>query len=240
VVNEATAAGVHLGPLPSKANADAVVEALQSVFPLRRCTTRLGRTFQPKLAAVTCTPAQLGVSMCPCAGVADAHTYSVVVAKAVQAMTSSPELVIVALQTRLASLSAARRYEEAAQVRDRAMAFTNAMRRQRLTDRLREAGDVGVQVGDTTMHVRGGVLVGTAQEGQIEIGLPIPPPDVPAFAALLPRTVVDEVLCLARAFERLADRVTVLWCEGRWQWPIEAVPEVVGRTPQEVPVHIAA
>jgi DNA polymerase-3 subunit epsilon len=241
VVNDATGAGVHLGPLPSRANADAVVEALQSVFPLRRCTTRLGRTFQPKLTAITCTPAQLGVAMCPCAGLADANTYAAVVTKTVQAMTSSPELVIVALQSRLAALSAARRYEEAAQVRDRAMAFTNAVRRQRLTDRLREAGDVGVQVGDTTMHVRGGVLVGTAQEGQMEIGLSIPPPDVPSFAALLPRTVVDEVLCLARAFERMADRVTVLWCDGRWQWPIEAVPEVVGRTPHEQnPAHIAA
>jgi hypothetical protein len=53
--------------------------------------------------------------------------------------------------------------------------------------------------------------------------------------------VVDEVLCLARAFERMADRVTVLWCDGRWQWPIEAVPEVVGRTPHEQnPAHIAA
>jgi DNA polymerase III subunit epsilon len=233
VVNDATAAGLHLGPLPSKANADAVVEALQSVFPLRRCTTRLGRTFQPQLGAVSCTPAQLGVAMCPCAGLADANYYASVVAKTVQAMTTSPDLVISALQARLATLSATRRYEEAAQVRDRAMAFTNAIRRQRLTDRLREAGDVGVQIDGTTLHVRGGVLVGTVQEGQIEIGLPLAGPDMPAFAALLPRAVVDEVLCLARAFDRMAHRVTVVWCDGRWQWPIDAVPEIVGRTPRQ-------
>ena len=245
VVNDATGPGVHLGPLPSKANADAVVEALQSVFPLRRCTTRLGRTFQPQPAAITCAPAQLGVAMCPCAGAADATCYATVVAKTVQAMTTSPDLVIAALQARLAALSAARRYEEAAQVRDRAMAFSQAMRRKRLTDRLREAGDVGVQVDDTVLHVRNGVLVGTAQDGQMEIGLALPATEVPVFAALLPRTVVDEVLCLARAFDRLANTVTVLWCDGQWEWPIGEVPEVIGRTSQlqstgDLPTHRAA
>jgi DNA polymerase-3 subunit epsilon len=233
VVNDAAGPGVFLGPLSSKAGADAVVEALQTVFPLRRCTTRLGRAFQPQLNAVTCTPAQLGVAMCPCAGLAEANHYATVVAKTVQAMTTSPELVITALQDRLTSLSATRRYEEAALVRDRAMAFTNAIRRQRLTDRLREAGDVGLLIDDTTLHVRDGVLVGTVQEGQMEVGLPIAAPEMPTFTALLPRHVVDEVLCLARAFERMAGRVTVSWCDGRWQWPIDAVPEVMGRSPQE-------
>ncbi|MEP7202614.1 MAG: DEDD exonuclease domain-containing protein [Ilumatobacteraceae bacterium] len=232
VVNEATGAGVHLGPLPSKASADAVVEALQSVFPLRRCTARLGRTFLPPPEAITCTPSQLGVAMCPCAGTADAHNYAAVVANTVQAMTTSPDLVIVALQARLATLSAARRYEEAAQVRDRAIAFSGAVRRQRLTDRLREAGDVGLRIDDTLMHVRDGLLVGTALDGQIEIGLPVAAPAVPRFTAYLPRHVVDEALCLARAFDRIAShRVTVLWCAGRWQWPIEPIPEVEGRSP---------
>ena len=240
VVNDATGAGVYLGPLSSKASADAVVEALQSVFPLRRCTKRLGRAFQPQLDAVACAPAQLGVAMCPCAGLADTTHYATVVAKTVQAMTTSPGMVITALQDRLAVLSAARRYEEAALVRDRAMAFTNAVRRQRLTDRMREAGDAGLQIGDTTLHVRGGVLVGTSQEGQIEVGLPVAAPEMPAFAALLPRHVVDEVLCLARAFERMSNRVTVAWCDGRWQWPIDEVPEVVGRTLQQRPAEIAA
>ncbi len=180
-----------------------------------------------------------------CAGAADATRYATVVAKTVQAMTTSPDLVIAALQARLAALSAARRYEEAAQVRDRAMAFSQAMRRKRLTDRLREAGDVGVQVDDIVLHVRNGVLVGTAQDGQMEIGLALAAPEVPVFAALLPRTVVDEVLCLARAFDRLANKVTVLWCDGQWEWPIGEVPEVIGRTSQlqstgDLPTHRAA
>ena len=230
VVSDAAGAGLHVGPLPSKSSADAVVEALQTVFPLRRCTTRLGRSFRPQQDAALCTPAQLGVAMCPCAGAADAVRYAAVVAQAVQAMTTSPELVIAPLQARLATLAAERRYEEAAQVRDRAMAYSSAMRRQRLTNRLREAGDAGLQLGDTVLHLRDGVLVGTSQDGQIEIGLPLPPPEVPSSPLALPRQVVDEVLCLARAVDRLAQRVTVLWCDGRWEWPIDDVPEVVGRT----------
>jgi DNA polymerase-3 subunit epsilon len=230
VVSEATGGGIHVGPLPSKASADAVVEALHSVFPLRRCTARLGRAFQPHPGAALCTAAQLGVAMCPCAGAADVGHYRAVVAHAAQAMTTSPELVIAALQARLSALSAERRYEEAAHVRDRAIAFTNAMRRQRLTERLRLAGDVGLQLGDTVLHLRGGVLVGTAQDGQIEMGLPLSPPAVPPGPQMLPRQAVDEVLCLARAFERMAHRVTVLWCDGEWRWPIDDVPEVVGRS----------
>lgn len=239
VVTEAARGGVHLGPLPSKATADLVVEAIQSVVPLRRCSARLGR-HQPPPTATRCTPAQLGVAMCPCAGAADAKLYEQAVAAAEQAMTTSPELVIAPLQARLTTLSGARRYEEAAQVRDRAMAFTNAVRRQRLTDRLREAGDVGLQLGDTTLHVRHGVLLGTVQYGQIEIGLQISAPEVPPPPLPLPRRVVDEVLCLARAVERLGQGLTVAWCNGRWEWPVDEVPEVVGRPQLCDQAHLAA
>ena len=40
-------AGLHLGPLPSRAMAHLVVDALHSAVPLRRCTQRLGRNFVP-------------------------------------------------------------------------------------------------------------------------------------------------------------------------------------------------
>lgn len=241
VVTDATGAGTHLGPLPSKASADLVVEALHSVFPLRRCTARLGRHFQPSLDAAVCTPAQLGVAMCPCAGAADINRYRLAVAAVEQAITTSPDLVIAPMQARLTSLSYERRYEEAAHVRDRAMAFTNAIRRQRLTDGVRAAGDLVLQLGDTTIHVRDGVLLGTTEAGQMEIGLPLPAPDVAPLPQPLPRHIVDEVLCLARAVERFAHRLEVVSCDGTWRWPLDAVPEVVGRSqPADSAAHLAA
>ena len=63
---------VYLGPLPSQAMAKRVVEAIESVVPLRRCTQPVGRT--PSREA-PCTAAQLGVALCPCAGGVDPAAY---------------------------------------------------------------------------------------------------------------------------------------------------------------------
>ena len=68
VVNEATPAGMHLGPLPSRAVAVQVIEAIQSALPIRRCATRLGPRYRPDPDGAPCTGAQLGVAMCPCTG----------------------------------------------------------------------------------------------------------------------------------------------------------------------------
>ena len=43
IVKDASAAGLHLGPLPSRTMATLVVEAFQAALPLRRCSVRLGR-----------------------------------------------------------------------------------------------------------------------------------------------------------------------------------------------------
>ena len=71
IVKDAARTGLHLGPLPSRTMAGLVVEALQSALPLRRCSTRLGRTFVAPPGATPCAAAQMGVAACPCAGAAD-------------------------------------------------------------------------------------------------------------------------------------------------------------------------
>ena len=235
VVNEATGAGVHLGPLPSKASADAVVEALQSVFPLRRCTTRLGRSFQPQTGGDHLHP---GATRCGHVPVRRRTPmpmhYAAVVANAVQAMTTSPELVIAApagsardalSRTSVRRGRAGPRPSDGLLQRDAPPATDRSTPRGRRRRRCRSATPM--------LHVRHGVLVGTALDGQMEIGLPLPPPDVPTFAAAAPppcrrRGAVPG----PRVRTNRPHRVTVLWCDGRWQWPIDAVPEVVGRTPQ--------
>ena len=68
IVKDAARTGLHLGPLPSRTMAGLVVEALQSALPLRRCSTRLGRTYVPSAGATPCAAAQMGVAACPCAG----------------------------------------------------------------------------------------------------------------------------------------------------------------------------
>jgi DNA polymerase-3 subunit epsilon len=226
VTTDPAASGMHLGPLSSKAMATAVIEAVQSALPIRRCTTRIGKHYTPSPNAVPCRGAQLGVAMCPCAGGTDEAAYWRVVAQVVAAFTTSPELVLQPLWQRVEHLAITQRYEEAALARDRAQAFSNAIARQRLMDQLRNAGDVGVRLHDTVYHVRDGVLLEATLDGQLATGLELAPPDTPAAPAPLPRHAADEVLCLARAIERASFHARLLWCSGEWAWPSTQVPEV--------------
>jgi DNA polymerase-3 subunit epsilon len=224
VTNEPSATGLHIGPLTSKSAAMAVVEAVQSALPIRRCNARIGRT--TRTAATPCRGAQLGVAMCPCSGDIDEAAYWRVVAQAVAALTTSPEIVLRPLWERVESLAIAQRYEEAALTRDRAQAFAAAIGRQRLIDQLRAAGDVGVRLHDTVYHLRDGVLLDAALDGQLATGLELPPPDTVPAPAPLPRHAADEVMCLARAIEKASYHARLLWCSGEWAWPATPVLEV--------------
>ncbi len=226
VTNEPAASGVHLGPLSSKTMAAAVIEAIQSALPIRRCNTRIGRNHRPAAGAAPCRGAQLGVAMCPCAGGADEAAYWRVVAQAVAALTTSPEIVLTPLWHRVEHLALTQRYEEAALARDRAHAFANAIGRQRLMDQLRGAGDVGIQLHDAVLHLRDGVLVDASIDGQLPTGLELPPPETAPFPEVLPRHAADEVLCLARAIERASFHARLLWCSGEWTWPSTPLLEV--------------
>jgi len=226
IVDEPAATGVHLGPLSSRAAATAVIEAIQTALPLRRCSTRIGPRHRPAPGATQCTGALLGVAMCPCTGQADEAAYWNVVNRAIVALTADPQVVLGPLWRRVADLAAAQRYEEAALTRDRAHAFAQAVDRQRLLDQLRSAGEVQLRVHDTRLRLRDGVLHEAAVDGQLPIGLELPPPEVPAWPAPLPRHAVDEVLCLARAIERASHHVRLESCSGEWAWPSTPVVRV--------------
>ena len=149
-----------------------------------------------------------------------------VVSLAVVALTVDPEVVLDPLWQRVATLAATQRYEEAALARDRAQAFAQAVERQRLVDRLRAAGEVRVRLHDTRFTLCDGVLVDVSVDGQLPLGLELPPPDVPAWPAPLPRHAADEVLCLARAIERASHHARLESCSGEWAWPSEPVRRV--------------
>ena len=226
ITNEPALTGVHIGPLASRAMAASVIEAVQSAVPIRRCSTRIGRNFRPAADASPCTAARLGVALCPCSGTADEATYWRVVGQVIAAFSTSPQLVLDPLWAKIAALAGERRYEEAATMRDRATAFSTAITRQRLFDQLRAAGDVGVQLHDTVLHIRDGVLHSAQPADQLATGLELAPPATAAFPLPLPRHAADEVLCLARAIERASFHARLLWCSGEWAWPATPVREV--------------
>jgi len=226
VVREPSKTGVHLGPLPSRPMANLVVEALQAAFPLRRCSTRLGRTFQPAEGASPCSSAQLGTSQCPCAGLADRATYDAAVGAARRALGGDTRSVTEHLTSRMATLAAAQRYEEAALVRDRLGALLGAVRRQQLIDAVRSAGRLVVRRGDTEWVLDHGRLVDVAVSGEVARALPVDPPEAPEPGRPLGRRQVDEALCLAKYLDKHAARVDVSSCTGTWAFPIGASDEL--------------
>ncbi|MFM8383308.1 MAG: DEDD exonuclease domain-containing protein, partial [Actinomycetota bacterium] len=133
---------LYIGPLSSRTNARNMIEAIESVVPLRRCTVRLGRRYVPPNDAPVCSAAQLGVALCPCSGTADPDQYRSVVGFVVAALTQDPAPLFALLHERITGLAVAQRFEEAALMRDRTLALEAALVRQRRLDSLRAAGRV--------------------------------------------------------------------------------------------------
>ena len=216
--------GIYLGPLPSAAAARLVVDAIQTVVPLRRCTARVAATLLP-LRDTPCTPAQLGVALCPCAGGGrPGGVPTRLVGTPRSGLTTQPELLLGPLAERMHALAAAERFEEAADVRERAAALAHALRRQRRLDALRRAGLVRFAVGPggAGAELRNGVLVRTWTG---EPGLPLTVgPDPPAPDGPLPRALADEIGCIAGWLEAEASRVRLEHCDGGLASAVDALP----------------
>ena len=221
---------LYLGPVPSRRQAQRIIDAVHTVIPLRRCAGRVGRT--PRRAA-PCTAAQLGVSMCPCGGGVDPDEYRRHVERAVRALTVDPELILSPLSERMASLAAQQQFEEALDVRERADALAQTLRRQRSRDRLRRAGRLSLRLDDGTgIELEGGRLARTWTGHELRN----PPEDSPAMdiapLAPLDREDADEVQCIASWFDRNAHRVQLLHCDVPLSTPLPALPSFAPRERQ--------
>lgn len=229
VVREPSPKGAHLGPLPSRAAANLVVEALQSVLPLRRCSTRLGVSHVPAPDAVPCSAAQLGVAQCPCAGVCDRAAYDRAVDATVRAFAGDADAITEHLVARMTELAAAQRFEEAAMVRDRLRALLAAVRRQRLVAALRALDRCVVRRGGTTWVLDRGRLLDVSIDGAVGRALPAAPPDPIDAGRPMTRATIDEALVLAKYLDRHAGRLDVVECTGTWTFPVGGTDELPRR-----------
>jgi DNA polymerase-3 subunit epsilon len=216
---------LYLGPLGSNGAARLVADAIESALPIRRCTARV-----PKVpVAGPCAAAQLGVATCPCAGTVSLAEYRGIVDRLVRGLTGEPAILLDPLRARMAALAAADRYEEAADMRDRAAALARALTRQRQLDALRRAGRMEIEVpGEPGVRARRVVLTNgrlAGDDGQLTlldvggIDEPDPGPDGP-----LPRHLVDELSCVASWLEAESRTVRVLHCDGGWSFPVPRLP----------------
>ncbi len=129
----------YLGPFRSKKSADLVMHAIWDAFPIRRCRNR------PGSRSGKCAAAQLGVSHCPCDGTLDQSLYESVVARLLDAIRTSPDELLDQLADRMAQLADAQRYEEAAWVRDRHTALSNALQLRAIWHSLTRAGVIRLE-----------------------------------------------------------------------------------------------
>jgi len=235
---------LHLGPLPSRSMAQRVIDAIHTSVPLRRCTSRPGRR---GARDAPCTAAQLGVSMCPCTGSITAADYAPVVERAVRGLTTEPDLLLAPLADRITALAADERFEEAADVRDRADALAAALRRQRRYDQLRRAGRVRLELADGSgALLDGGRLVAAWAAGELPLGSTSitadtladagtgsePDPtlfDGPCTMVPLPRELADELGAIASWLDRSAPSVVIDHCEGVLASTLPALPSFTPR-----------
>ena len=205
---------LYLGPLSSTRVARLVADAIESALPIRRCAARVPRVPIPG----PCAPAQLGVATCPCAGAVSRNEYARVVERLVRGLTGEPSILLEPLRARMAALASWERYEEAADMRDRAAALARALTRQRQLDALRRAGRMEIEVLGRRLVLSGGRLAGA--EGQLDLGdTDDPGPETP-----LPRHLVDELSCVASWLEAEAASVRLVHCEEPWSVPVPRLP----------------
>jgi DNA polymerase-3 subunit epsilon len=226
IVRDPHARGVHLGPLPSRSVAGLVIDALQSVIRLRRCTRRLTVRHMPQLEASLCTAAQLGLAPCPCAGAADPGEYRVAVARAQRALAGDADEVIEQLRSRMVGLAARHRFEEAASVRDRAQALTTSLRRQVLYRAVLALDRAEWSNGTTTWLIDRARLVDVRGRGELfgAVGVESAPA-APELDVPIPRALADEALILARHLDRHAAR-TAIESSGPCAFPVQPIADI--------------
>ncbi|PFG37873.1 DNA polymerase-3 subunit epsilon [Georgenia soli] len=119
--------GEALGPFTSRSAAEAAMEALQEISPVRRCTPRLPATPRPDAGA--CVLAEMARCGAPCVGGQDGARYSVAIATTRRALRADVDAAVDALRGRIRALAEQQRYEEAATQRDRLSSLLQGARR---------------------------------------------------------------------------------------------------------------
>lgn len=162
------------------------------------------------------------MAACPCAGTISETAYRAIVDGVVRGLTIEPELLLGPLAARMAALAAAQRFEEAADVRDRAAALSRALDRQRRLGSLVRAGRLTLELDGGGATVEAGRLVSAwgpagpcaTQQGALPFDGELAP------AGPLPAHLADEVLCVAAWLEGSAGSARLTECEGELAWPL--------------------
>jgi DNA polymerase III subunit epsilon len=187
VVRETDRGGAFLGPFPSSSLARLAKEALEDVFPIRRCTTamRASTRFAP------CALAEMHRCLAPCDGRAGPERYEELVRSLISSL-STPGGLLGTLEARMRHLAEQERFEEAALARDRLRALAEALARSRIDGWLLRTDDLVLR--DAAGHrfrLRRGGLIRNAGDGPL--GAPCPRERADELSALRAWVARNEV-----------------------------------------------
>lgn len=247
IVRDPRDRALRFGPFTSRDAAQAVVEALQDSFPVRRCTDRL--SLRRRMSA--CALAEMGRCPAPCDHSVGVEQYASITDRVAAAMAGDTGPVVEAHGRRLAPLVEAERYEEAQTVSGRLRAFLDASNRhhrlhslarcpqviaaRRTTDTFARAEFSG-QPGWELHVVRHGRLAAAARTRPGESALRVAA-DLEALAETVPdpgpgmAATAEEVALVADWLDEPGVRLIAI--DGDWSVPLRAtvgaerLPEMV-------------
>ncbi len=137
----------YLGPFRRRKTAEQVMFALWDSVPIRRCTGTV-RPGKPALPQPACRFSQLGVAVCPCDGSVPTAAYDAIVSRLIDGIRSDPDLLLEPIVTRIRRLATDRRYEEAAELRDRHRLLVRTLETRRIWNTLTGSGMVWAETTD--------------------------------------------------------------------------------------------
>lgn len=181
---------IHLGPLPSIKHARLLIDALRDAAAIHRCS-------EPRKCG-GCAFAELG----RCAG-KDRSRHAEEVALVERALRGDPSPIFERLAARMTRLAEQQRFEEAAELRDRAGALQRTLERHAEVRALLDAGCVRIRVGNLPRAITSGRL-GEA---------PASP------SSFIPPQVYSEARVILSWLKRHADEVELNGVSGVWALP---------------------
>jgi DNA polymerase-3 subunit epsilon len=207
---------LYLGPYRSRRTAEVVVHAIWDAVPIRRCNG-VGTG-----GAAACSFGQLGTALCPCDGSVEEGVYREVVDRLSDGIERDPTAMLDALRDRMTRLADARRFEDAAEVRDRYQALARSLERRRAWQSLAAAGTVWAEdaAGDGVAIAHGRLVGSWNSRSQPPLVAAEPPL---AGATPVPDSVQasEEVHLIWRWLDR--DGVSILQSTGTLAVPVRAI-----------------
>ena len=203
----------YLGPFRSVKVARAVIDALRDASRLHRCP-------EPSRCK-GCVFDQLD----RCAGGGEAHKLEV--EALIEHLLRDPRSLYQALARRMRLLAGQRRFEEAAELRDRAALLARTLSQNARIDGLARGGDILLAIGDRAVVIRNGRLAlaieahGSKDTARAALA-GLPPRPVPPPFRTAEELAEGRILCAW--LEKHAEQVRLLEVTGCWAMPVTAAP----------------